>query len=153
MLCLVAQLCLTLWGPTGYSPPGSSVLGILGFSRQDIRVGCHALLQGSFPTQGSNPRLLQLLHCRQILLPLSYRGSPSVTYMYILFHILFHYGLSQGIYHRFPVPYSRTLLFIHSIYNGLHLLIPNTWSIPAPSLSCLGINKPLFCVCDSVSAL
>ena len=27
-------------------------------------VGCHALLQGTFPIQGSNPRLL---HCRQIL--------------------------------------------------------------------------------------
>ena len=30
-------------------------------------MGCHALLQGIFPTQGSNPCLLQLLHCRQIL--------------------------------------------------------------------------------------
>ena len=26
----------------------------------------HALLQGIFPTQGSNPSLLNLLHCRQI---------------------------------------------------------------------------------------
>ena len=25
-------------------------------------VGCHALLQGIFPTQGLNPRLLSLLH-------------------------------------------------------------------------------------------
>ena len=30
-------------------------------------MGCHALLQGIFPTQGSNSRLLQLLHCRRIL--------------------------------------------------------------------------------------
>ena len=29
--------------------------------------GCHALLQGIFPTQGSNPHLLRLLHCRWIL--------------------------------------------------------------------------------------
>ena len=29
--------------------------------------GCHALLQGIFPTQGWNPSLLHLLHCRQIL--------------------------------------------------------------------------------------
>ena len=40
-------------------------------------------------------------------------------YIYILFHILFHYGL------LFLVLYSRTLSFIHSIYNSLHLLIPN----------------------------
>ena len=36
-------------------------------------VGCHAFLQGIFPTQGSNPGLL---HCRQILYCLSHKGSP-----------------------------------------------------------------------------
>ena len=30
-------------------------------------VGCHALLQGIFPTQELNPCFLCLLHCRQIL--------------------------------------------------------------------------------------
>ena len=38
-----------------------------------FRVGCHALLQGIFPTQGWNPGLL---HCRQILYQLSHQGSP-----------------------------------------------------------------------------
>ena len=33
----------------------------------------HTLLQGIFPTQGSN---LGLLHCRQILYHLSHQGSP-----------------------------------------------------------------------------
>ena len=37
--------------------PGSSLLV---FSRQDTGVGCHFLLQGIIPTQGWNPRLLQL---------------------------------------------------------------------------------------------
>ena len=37
-------------------------------------VGCHALLQGIFPTQGLN---LGLPHCRQILYKLSHKGSPS----------------------------------------------------------------------------
>ena len=36
-------------------------------------VGCHVLLQGIFPTQGSNRGLL---HCRWILYWLSYQGSP-----------------------------------------------------------------------------
>ena len=36
-------------------------------------VGCHSLLQGIFPTQGSNP---DLLHFRQILYHLSHQGSP-----------------------------------------------------------------------------
>ena len=38
------------------------------------RVGCHFLLQGIFPTQGSNPGLW---HCRQILYWLSHEGSPQ----------------------------------------------------------------------------
>ena len=38
----------------------------MGYFRQDTRMGCHFLLQGIFPTQGSNPHLLCLLHCRQI---------------------------------------------------------------------------------------
>ena len=36
-------------------------------------VGCHALLQGTFPTQGSNQGLL---HWRQILYYLNYQGFP-----------------------------------------------------------------------------
>ena len=38
-------------------------------------VGCHALLQGMFPTQGSNPHLP---HCRLILYQLSHQGSPRI---------------------------------------------------------------------------
>ena len=39
--------------------------------------GGHSLLQGIFPTQGSNPGLL---HCRQILYRLSYREDPVTSY-------------------------------------------------------------------------
>ena len=38
-------------------------------------VGCHALLQGIFPTQGSNPGLL---HWRRILYCLRHQGNPSL---------------------------------------------------------------------------
>ena len=44
----------------------------------------HALLQGIFPTQGSN---LGLLYCRQILYRLSHQGSPLV---WLLCESLFH---------------------------------------------------------------
>ena len=40
---------------------------------QNTGVGSLSLLQGIFPTQGSNPGLL---HCRQILYQLSHKGSP-----------------------------------------------------------------------------
>ena len=41
-------------------------------------VGCHALLQGIFLTQGSNLCLLYLLHCRWILYPLSHQGVERI---------------------------------------------------------------------------
>ena len=43
------------------------------FPGKDIGVSCYFLLQGIFPTEGSNPGLL---HCRQILYRLSYKGRP-----------------------------------------------------------------------------
>ena len=44
------------------------------FPGQNTEVGSLSLLQGIFPTQGSNPGLL---HCRQILLPAEPQGSPK----------------------------------------------------------------------------
>ena len=41
-------------------------------------VGCHALLQGSFPTQGSNLSLLCLLHWQVNSLPLNHWESEGV---------------------------------------------------------------------------
>ena len=42
----------------------------MGFSRREYWVGCHALLQGIFPTQGLNSRLWCLLHWQAGSLPL-----------------------------------------------------------------------------------
>ena len=69
-VCLVAQLCLTLHDPIDCSLTGSSVHG--DSPCNNTGVGCHAFLQGIFPTQGSNPGLL---HCRWILYQLSHQGS------------------------------------------------------------------------------
>ena len=60
------QSCPTLRAPTDCNPPGSSVQGILQ-SRILEWVETHALLQGIFLTQGSNPGLFRLLHWMQIL--------------------------------------------------------------------------------------
>ena len=53
--CLVTQLCPTLFYPIYFSPPGSSVHG--DSPGKNTGVGCHAPLQGIFPTQRSNPGL------------------------------------------------------------------------------------------------
>ena len=73
-VCLVAQSSLTLCNPLDYSPPGSSVHG--DFPGKNTGMGCHTLLQGIFPTQGSNPGLP---HGRQILYHLSQQGKPKNT--------------------------------------------------------------------------
>ena len=65
------SLVLTLCDPMDYSPPGSFVHGES--PGKNTGVGCHALHQGIFPTQGLNP---DLPHCRQILYCLSHQGSP-----------------------------------------------------------------------------
>ena len=44
------------------------------FPGKSIGVDCLFLLQGIFPTQGLNPGLL---HCWQMLYPLSHQGSPG----------------------------------------------------------------------------
>ena len=48
------------------------------FSRKNTGVGCHALLQGIFLTQGSNPRLLKLLHWQASFLSLVLHGKLHV---------------------------------------------------------------------------
>ena len=57
----------SLWPQGLYSPWNSP--------GPNIGVGSHSLLQGIFPTQGSNPGLL---HCRRILYHLSHKGSPRI---------------------------------------------------------------------------
>ena len=79
MLCLVAHLCPTL-NPMDCSPPGSCVRG--DSTGKNTGVGCHGLLQGIFPTQGSNPGVH---HCRWIP-----PGKPKNTGVSIL-------SLLQGI--------------------------------------------------------
>ena len=74
--CLVVQPCPTLCNPMDCSPPGSSVRG--DSPGMNTGVGFHFLLQGIFPTQGSNLGLLQLLHWHWQAgsLPLAPPGKP-----------------------------------------------------------------------------
>ena len=60
--CLVTQSRLTLWWPHGLKH--SRLLCPWNSPGKNTGVGCHDLLQGIFPTQGSNP---YLPHCGWIL--------------------------------------------------------------------------------------
>jgi len=56
------------------------------------------------------------------------------SFIILLFVLYFSYPLwfITGYWIYFPVLYSRTLLFIHSIYNSLYLLTPKSHSFHPP---------------------
>ena len=66
---MVAQSDPTICNPVDFYSPWNS-------PGQNSGVGSCSLLQGIFPTQGSNPGLV---HCR-ILYQLSHKGSPYLSY-------------------------------------------------------------------------
>ena len=68
----VTQSCLTLCDPVTY------IYSPWNFPGQNTGVGSLSLLQGIFPTQGSNPGLL---HRRQIFYQLSHKGSAYAEYI------------------------------------------------------------------------
>ena len=72
MVCALNKTCLIV---SNSATPWTVALCPWDSLGRNTGVGCHALLQGIFPTQGSNPGLL---HCRQIffLNHLSYQGNP-----------------------------------------------------------------------------
>ena len=70
------QLCPALCDPMDCSPP--RVLCRWDFLGKNTGVGCHALLQGIFPTQGSNPCLRHLLHWQVDSLPPAPPGKPRM---------------------------------------------------------------------------
>ena len=69
-------------------------------------LGCHFLLQRIFPTQELN---LNLLHCTQILYPLSYEGSPEQLGIIFLYTCEWtvHGMLQARILEWVTIPFSR----------------------------------------------
>ena len=76
-VCACTQSCLTLCDPMDWSPPGSSVHEI--FQARTLEWVAISSLQGIFPTQGSNPCLLRLLHWQVSSLPLAILGTPGLA--------------------------------------------------------------------------
>ena len=97
VLCLVAQSCPTLCDPMDCSLTGSSVHG--DSPGKNTGVGHYALLQGIFPTQGSNP---SLPHCRWIEgTSLIQKGSTFCMHLIISqrFHFLIASRWGLGCQH------------------------------------------------------
>ena len=71
--CLVASGMSDSLQPHGLQP--ARLLCPWDSPGKNTAVGCHAVLQGIFPTQGSNP---DFLHCRQILYCWASREAPDL---------------------------------------------------------------------------
>ena len=72
------------------------------FPCKDTGVGCHLLLQGIFPTQGSNPGLL---HCKHILYQLSYKG---IAHCWLPLHLVYYLSSCS------PVPGTEDVFWRNS---------------------------------------
>ena len=97
----VTQSCPTLCDPVAVAHQAPLSMG---FFIKNTGVGCHALLQGIFPTQESNPGHL---HCRWILYQLSHQGSPR-----ILEWVAYPYPgdlPNPGVKPRFPALWAYSL--------------------------------------------
>ena len=136
IVCLVAQLCLTLCDPMDYSPPGFSVHG--DFPGKNPGVGCHALLQGTLPTQQSNPGLP---HCRQILYCLSHQGIPMLLSNSIIFPTFVSYPFSaqKNFYFLFLFSASLFLLYCGLMDFLIHCVITHNcyyfWCSNGPNIT------------------
>ena len=103
------------------------------FSGKDIRAGCHFLLQGIFPTQGSNPGLLL---CRQILYHLSHGSCTKICQLFFVcfiqsFNCVLLFATPWTAAHQAPLSFNiaRSLLKFMSVasvllYNHLILCHP-----------------------------
>ena len=97
---------------------------------QNTRVGSLALLQRTFPTQGSNPGLL---HCRWILLPAEPEGKPSI------------YQITTGPCNPTPVNIPREKHAPNDtcspMFIAARFTIAKTWKQPKCSLTESWIKK------------
>ena len=97
-----------LW-PHGLQP--ARLLCPWNFQGKNTGMGCHFLLQGIFPTQGSNLCFLHLLYCQADPLPLHYLESPILHYIKCKW--IFFLTLKSGFLLLFPF-----FLYL-SCYKGL----------------------------------
>ena len=86
------------------------------FSGKNTGAGCHFFLH-IFLTQGLNPCLLCLLHCRQFLYPLSHqRNSDNAPLSPFILHLL---PCSTSVWNTLNLPCPNINLCLTNIYSFL----------------------------------
>ena len=119
--CLFAQSCPTLCNPTDCSLPGTSVHE--DFAGKNTGVGCHALLQGIFPTQGLNPGFFTVWATREAPEAKKYYKKNSVS-LSVVSNSWQHHGLQPArLLCPCNSPGKNTGMGSHSLLQG-HLPNP-----------------------------
>ena len=111
-LCMHAeslQLCLTL---RPYELQPARLLCPWDSPGKNTGVGCHALLQGIFLTQGSSLHLLSLLHWQAGSLPLVPPEKPSCIHTYIQMYTHHLYQLSPAFTHRYVPTHTHASPYV-----------------------------------------
>ena len=112
---LVASDSVTPWTVADQAPLSME------FSSKNTGMGCHFHLQGIFLTQGSNMLLLCLLHCRQILYPLSHGGNFLQKEVSLFFYreqkIEYYYRLEKSLFFLSAQQTLLLLLVLASLFS------------------------------------
>ena len=158
MLAKSLQLCPTLCDPMACSPPGSSVHG--DSPGKNTGMGCHALLQGIFPTEGLNLCLLCLLHWQAGSLPTEPPGKPESQYMGGHKKVRHNLVIKQQPYawdcvrgwqyvnsnkqiHFIPFWTSNLIVMVLKLY-GLYGTMHCAWHFPC--INSFNAHKSLYCI-------
>ena len=118
----IMQECLTLLRPHGLSLS-------MEFPGKNTGVGCHFLLQGIFPIQGSNS---SLTHCWQSLYRLSHQGSKNNnTHLQVAVKVTYICKYQHSMWHRVGAQCSTSSGFRDVIFSGSYTL-PISWDRVIP---------------------
>ena len=96
-------------------------------------VGCHALLPGTFPAQGSHPQLLCLLHWQAGSLPLVPPGEPNSTlHGFISPNHLINPMMLPGYFHDAHFIEEKLRLWdLQCLNQGMCLVQGRAWTGPS----------------------
>ena len=91
----------------------------------DATVGSLSLLQGIFPTQGSNP---DLPHCRQILYQLSHKRSSLLLHC-----VVYSAGQPSGVINAFVWKFISIKMDQHDVLNFKNFQLTLGYEISSPA--------------------
>ena len=111
-LLLCTESCLTLWNHHGLQP--TKFLCPWDFLGKNAEVSCHFLLQGIFPSQGSNPCLL---HQQADSLLLSHQGIGEKLIKTKKFSLMLFPTLIRCTLGRFFFSFLLYLFFLYLLFS------------------------------------